>query len=164
MGFEWPVAASTSKDSRLSSCRVMSPEPIRPEDGRGTARLGAQMTAGSGHLPGDSTSPLVSICIPTFNADRWIQECLESALAQIYPRLEVLIIDDASTDETVELVRAVDDKRIRVLVNEPNIGLVRNWNKCIEMARGEFIKFLVHDDILYPDCVQKMMRLLLSNE
>src|SRR5260370_15442931 len=104
MGFEWPVAASTSKDSRLSSCRVMSPEPIRPEDGRGSARLDAQMTAASRHLPDDSTSPLVSICIPTFNADRWIQECLESALAQIYPRFEVLIIDHAPTHDTGGLV------------------------------------------------------------
>ncbi len=142
----------------------MSHEPIRPEDGRGSARLDAQMTAASRHLPDDSTSPLVSICIPTFNAARWIQACLESALAQTYTPLEVLIIDDASTDETVELIRAVDDKRIRVLVNEQNVGLAQNWNKCIEMSRGDFIKFLFHDDILYPDCVEKMMRLLRSNE
>jgi glycosyltransferase involved in cell wall biosynthesis len=142
----------------------MSHEPIRPEDGRGSAGLDEQMTAASRHLPDDSTSPLVSICIPTFNAARWIQECLESSLAQTYAPLEVLIIDDASTDQTVELVRAVDDKRIRLLVNEQNIGLVRNWNKCIEMSHGDFIKFLFHDDILYPDCVEKMMGLLLSNE
>jgi glycosyltransferase involved in cell wall biosynthesis len=142
----------------------MSHEPIRPEDGRGSAELDEQMTATSRHLPDDSTSPLVSICIPTFNAARWIPDCLESALAQSYPRVEVLIIDDASTDETVELIRAVDDERIRLQVNEQNIGLARNWNKCIEVARGDFIKFLFHDDILYPDCVEKMMQLLLSNE
>ena len=142
----------------------MSHEPIRPEDGRGSAELDEQMTATSRHLPDDSTLPLVSICIPTFNAARWILECLESGLTQSYPRLEVLIIDDASTDETVKLVRAVDDERIRLLVNEQNIGLAQNWNKCIEMSRGDFIKFLFHDDILYPDCVEKMMQLLLLNE
>src|SRR5712691_12790791 len=142
----------------------MSHEPIRPEDGRGSAELDEQMTATSRHPPDDSTSPLVSICIPTFNAARWILDCLVSALAQSYPSLEVLVIDDASTDETVELIRSIDDERIRLLVNEQNIGLARNWNKCIEMSRGDFIKFLFHDDILYPDCVEKMMRLLLSNE
>lgn len=142
----------------------MSHEPIRPEDGRGSAELDGQMTAPSRHLPDDSTLPLVSICIPTFNAARWILDCLESALGQTYLRLEVLIIDDASTDETVELIRSIDDQRIRLLVNERNIGLARNWNKCIEMSRGDFIKFLFHDDVLYPDCVEKMMRLLISNE
>jgi glycosyltransferase involved in cell wall biosynthesis len=142
----------------------MSHEPIRPEDGRGSAELYDQMTAASRPLPDDSTSPLVSICIPTFNAARWIKDCLGSALAQTYAPLEVLILDDASTDETVELIHSVDDERIRLQVNEQNIGLVPNWNKCIEMSRGDFIKFLFHDDILYPDCVGKMMRLLLSNE
>jgi len=142
----------------------MSHESIRPEDGRGSAELDKEMTATSRHLSDDSTPPLVSICIPTFNAARWIQVCLESALAQTYPRLELLIIDDGSTDETVELVRSVDDERIRLLVNEQNIGLAHNWNKCIEMSRGNFIKFLFHDDILYPECVARMMRLLLSNE
>jgi glycosyltransferase involved in cell wall biosynthesis len=112
----------------------------------------------------DSTLPLVSVCIPTFNAARWILNCVESARAQSYPRLEVLIIDDESTDETVELIRSIDDERIRLVVNEQNIGLARNWNKCVEMSRGDFIKFLFHDDILYPDCVEKMMRLLLSNK
>ncbi len=141
----------------------MSHEPIRPDDGRGSAELDEQMTAPSRDLPG-SAFPFVSICIPTFNGARWIQDCLESALAQTYPRFEVLIIDDASTDDTVELVRALDDERIRLLVNDRNIGLARNWNKCLEMSRGDFIKFLFHDDILYPDCVEKMMQLLISDE
>ncbi len=142
----------------------MSHELIPPEDGRGSAEFDEQMTGASRHLSYDSTSPLVSICIPTFNAARWILDCLESALAQSYPSLEVLVIDDASTDETVELIRSIDDERIRLLVNEQNVGLTRNWNKCIEMSRGDFIKFLFHDDILYPDCVAKMIRLLLSNQ
>ncbi len=141
----------------------MSHELIRPGDGRGSGELSEQMTATSRHLSSDSTFPLVSVCIPTFNAARWILDCLESALAQSYPRFEVLIIDDASTDETVELIRSIEDERIRLVVNEQNIGLARNWNKCIEMSRGDFIKFLFHDDILYPDCVEKMMQLLLSN-
>ncbi len=111
-----------------------------------------------------STRPLVSICIPTFNAAAWIVECIESALAQSYPCLEVLIVDDASTDQTVKLIHAIDDPRIRLEINPQNIGLAPNWNRCIELARGDFIKFLFHDDILYPDCVEKMMQLILSNE
>jgi glycosyltransferase involved in cell wall biosynthesis len=142
----------------------MSHEPIRPEDGRGSAEPDKAMTATSRHLPRNSASPLVSICIPTFNAARWIQVCLESALAQTYPSLEILIVDDGSTDETVELVRSIDDERIRLMVNEQNVGLAQNWNRCIEMSRADFIKLLFHDDLLYPDCVEKMMQLLLSHE
>jgi glycosyltransferase involved in cell wall biosynthesis len=108
--------------------------------------------------------PLVSICIPTFNAAAWILECIGSALAQSYQDLEVLIVDDASTDETVKLIRAFSDPRIRLETNPQNIGLAPNWNRCIELSRGDFIKFLFHDDILYPDCVEKMMQLILSNE
>src|SRR5215831_6396543 len=109
-------------------------------------------------------APLVSICIPTFNAAAWIVECVRSALAQSYRRLEVLIVDDASTDETVKLISAIDDPRIRLEINPQNVGLAQNWNRCIELSRGDFIKFLFHDDILYPDCVEQMMELILSDE
>ena len=110
------------------------------------------------------TRPLVSVCIPTFNAAAWIVDCIGSALAQSYQNLEVLIVDDASTDETVKLIRAIHDPRIRLEINPQNIGLAPNWNRCIELSRGNFIKFLFHDDMLYPDCVEKMMQLILSNE
>ena len=135
----------------------MSHEPIRIEGGHVSAESSAQTDAA------DPTPPLVSICIPTFNAAKWILSCLESARAQSYSRLELLIVDDASTDATVELIRSIDDERIRLLINEQNVGLVRNWNRCIEESRGDFIKFLFHDDVLYPDCVERMMRVILSS-
>lgn len=106
--------------------------------------------------------PLVSLCIPTFNSEKWISECLNSALAQTYEPLEILIVDDASSDGTLELARSLKDERIRVISNEQNLGLVRNWNRCVQLARGMFIKFLLHDDILYTDCVKRMMELFLS--
>ncbi len=111
-----------------------------------------------------SDQPLVSICIPTFNAARWIRECLTSALAQTYQPIEVLVVDDASTDGTVELVQSLRDERTRVIVNELNVGMVNNWNRCIELAHGEFVKFLLHDDVLYPDCIEQMMRLFSDHE
>ncbi len=98
--------------------------------------------------------PLVSICIPTFNGARWIRECLTSALAQSYQPIEILVVDDGSTDGTVELVQSLKDERTRVIVNEQNQGMVHCWNKCIELARGEFVKFLFQDDVLYPDCTE----------
>jgi glycosyltransferase involved in cell wall biosynthesis len=142
----------------------MSHEVIRSAGRQGPVGFNESLTASSRPATSGSTFPLVSVCIPAFNAARWILDCLDSAVNQSYQPLEVLVIDDGSTDGTVELIRSIDDQRIRLLVNEQNIGLTRNWNKCIELARGDFIKFLFHDDILYPDCIEKMMRVVLSNE
>ena len=108
--------------------------------------------------------PLVSVCIPTFNAAKWILDCLNSALGQSYRPLEILVVDDASTDNTVDLLRSIKDERIRLVVNERNLGLVQNWNRCVELSRGSLVKFLFQDDLLYPLCVEKMMRLFLGEE
>lgn len=102
-------------------------------------------------------NPLVSICIPTYNAARWLEECVHSALAQTYGETEILIVDDASTDRTVEIARAFGDGRVRVSVNERNRGLVGNWNECVRLARGQYVKFLFQDDLLYPRCVERLM-------
>lgn len=110
------------------------------------------------------TAPLVSICIPTYNGAEWIRETINSALAQSYQSLEILIVDDASSDDTVELLRSFKDERIRIVVNEKNVGLAANWNRCVELARGTFIKFLFQDDILYPGCIEKLAGLLLTHE
>jgi glycosyltransferase involved in cell wall biosynthesis len=103
---------------------------------------------------------LVSICIPTYNGERFFRECLQSALCQTFTEFELLIVDDGSTDSTVNLAKqfAGKDSRIRVVQNERNLGLVENWNRCIHHARGEWIKFLHQDDVLAPQCLEKMLR------
>ncbi len=110
------------------------------------------------------TIPLVSICIPTYNGARWLEETLHSALAQTYSGLEILIVDDNSTDGTLDVVGSFDDSRIRVVVNERNIGAVRNRNRCVMLSKGSLIKFLFQDDILYPTCVEKMIRIFQEHE
>jgi glycosyltransferase involved in cell wall biosynthesis len=102
------------------------------------------------------SAPLVSVCLPTYNSAGFVAEALESALAQTYEPLEVLVVDNGSTDGTLELVRGYDDPRLRVSVNERNIGLVANHNQCIRLARGELVKFLHSDDVLYPDAVARL--------
>jgi glycosyltransferase involved in cell wall biosynthesis len=103
---------------------------------------------------------LVSLCIPTYNGAEHLRECLDSAIAQTYPSLEILILDDCSTDETVEIATnyARQHARIRVIRNDENRGLVGNWNRCVDLARGEWIKFLFQDDYLEPSCVETMRK------
>lgn len=107
---------------------------------------------------------LVTICIPTYNGEAWIHEAIRSALAQTYATTEILVVDDASTDNTTNIVRSIQDSRIRLEINRRRLGLVRNWNKCLQLSRGKFIKPLFQDDVLYPRCVQYMQFLLGQSE
>jgi glycosyltransferase involved in cell wall biosynthesis len=106
------------------------------------------------------SAPLVSICIPAYNAERWIGDAVASALGQTLEDSEVLIVDNASTDATVEIVRAVGDPRVHVTVNETNVGAVRNFNRCAALARGRYVKYLHADDVIYPTCNERMAALL----
>ena len=102
----------------------------------------------------------VSICVPTYNGTRYLKRCLDSALAQTFEDFELVIVDDGSTDATPEIVRHYSsrDPRIRVWRNARNLGLVRNWNRCVELASGEWVKFLFQDDLLEPSCLERMLQ------
>ena len=95
----------------------------------------------------------MSVCIPTYNAARWIDATIRSVLGQSRGDFELLILDDASTDDTLEIVRRFDDPRIRLLVNETNRGAEAAWNRLLAEATGRFVKLLCCDDLLYPDCL-----------
>lgn len=101
---------------------------------------------------------LITIAIPVFNGERYLKSCLESAINQTYDDIEILVIDDGSTDNSLELVKSYEkiDTRIRVISNPKNLGLVGNWNKCLKEARGEWIKILFQDDLIRSDSVEIM--------
>lgn len=103
--------------------------------------------------------PRVSICIPTYNGARYLEACLDSVLGQTYSDIEILVVDDGSTDTTFEILEryAANDQRIRLVRNKNNFGLVGNWNRCVELARGEWIKFVFQDDLIAPTCVEEML-------
>jgi len=113
---------------------------------------------GSSAAP-ESRRPAVSVCIPTFNGGPWLREAIESALAQDYADLEVVVCDDASTDDTVAVAQAFGDERVRVVVNRERAGMARNWNQSVLESRGAHIKFLMQDDLLAPGCVGRMLDL-----
>jgi len=101
----------------------------------------------------------ISICIPTYNGAKFIGESLESALCQTIADTEVLVVDDASRDDTVAIVEAFarKDPRVRLVVNSTNQGLVANWNRALDLACGEWIKYLFQDDLLDPTCVERLL-------
>jgi len=108
-------------------------------------------------------SPKISVLIPTYNYARFLPEAIESVLAQEFRDFELLIVDDCSSDNTAEVVKPFcsRDARVRFTVNPTNLGMVNNWNYCLEQARGEYIKFLFGDDKLWhPQALGQMAALL----
>jgi len=106
-------------------------------------------------------SPKVSILIPTYNYADYLDETIQSVLDQTFSDFELIIVDNNSTDHTQEVVkRYLSDPRISFYKNEKNLGLVGNWNRCIEYARGEFIKFLCADDKFHPRLLEKFIPIM----
>jgi glycosyltransferase involved in cell wall biosynthesis len=103
-------------------------------------------------------SPTISVCIPVYNGASYLDDCLRSVIAQTYANIEILLVDDGSTDDSISIIKkwAAQDARIRLIQNEKNLGLTGNWIKCIEQSRGAWIKFLFQDDLMRADCVEKM--------
>lgn len=98
-------------------------------------------------------TPRVSILIPVYNRADCIEATLASALGQTVTDLEVVVVDNCSSDASWELIQAVAsrDARVRAFRNDSNIGPVRNWRRCVQEARGEFGKILWSDDLLHPE-------------
>src|SRR6478735_7775412 len=104
-----------------------------------------------------SPEPLVSICMPAYQAAAWIGDAIESALAQTWQNFELIVVDDASSDSTLAVARSYDDLRLRVEANPRNLGQARNHNRAAELSRGAYVKFLHADDRLAPDCLETMV-------
>ncbi|WP_339425817.1 glycosyltransferase family 2 protein [Pseudomonas proteolytica] len=104
-----------------------------------------------------STKPLVSILVPVYNREGIISETLSSALSQTYENIEVIVVDNASTDGTWSVISdyANRDSRVKAFKNESNLGPVRNWLRCVECATGMFAKILWSDDLISPDFLEK---------
>jgi glycosyltransferase involved in cell wall biosynthesis len=102
----------------------------------------------------------ISILMPVYNMDQYLEGAIKSALTQTYPEFELLIIDDQSTDHTAEIVKSFKDKRIKYFLNEKNLGPIKNFNKCLHLADTEFIVFLHADDQLKPNMLEKSYKLL----
>lgn len=104
--------------------------------------------------------PRVSVIMPSYNKEKYIAKSIASILNQTYKDFELLIIDDVSTDSSVDIIQSFDDKRIRFYQNKQNVGMAANRNIGIEKAEGEFIALLDADDLSTEDRLEKEVRFL----
>ena len=117
-----------------------------------------------------NNKPLVSILVPVYGTEKYIEQCAKSILAQDYDNLEVIFVDDKTPDKSIDLLRRTVEKsdsqiknKIRIIQLEQNRGLPGVRNVLLDNARGEYISFVDSDDYLSPDAISSMMDVAISN-
>lgn len=114
-------------------------------------------------MSNSDSAPLVSICIPAYNAGNTIRDTLNSLLMQSYENFEIIVSDNASTDETLKIVSEFKDSRIRVYRNEVNIGGEANFNRCLQLSSGKYTAIFHADDIYEPNMLEMQVCFLEAN-
>jgi glycosyltransferase involved in cell wall biosynthesis len=101
----------------------------------------------------------VSICLPVYNGETYLDSAIDSVLAQTFADFELIIVDDCSTDESFAIAQkyAASDARVRVFRNGKNLGLFQNYNRCLNEAKGTFIKTFAQDDVLEPTMLETVV-------
>jgi succinoglycan biosynthesis protein ExoO len=104
-------------------------------------------------------NPKVSVIIPAYNTEAYIGEAIKSALEQTLHDIEVIVVDDASSDKTVEIAKSFIDQRLKVIVNQQNVGAAAARNRALRAAQGEWIAVLDSDDWYAPERLEKLVSL-----
>ena len=94
---------------------------------------------------------LVSVCIPVYNPGPFLATAVASVLSQNHPNFELILVDDQSTQPILPILAQFDDLRLKFFQNTHNLGLVGNWNRCLQLANGDYITIFHQDDVMQPD-------------
>jgi len=108
--------------------------------------------------------PKVSICVPNYNYGMYIGDTIKSILDQTYTDFELIIVDDASTDNSMDVINGFHDQRLKVHANKSNLGITANWNKCLEYATGEYIAIFHSDDLYHREMIEHEVNILAKEE
>ena len=107
---------------------------------------------------------LVSIIMPNYNGSKFLNDAIKSVIDQTYPNWELIIVDDCSTDNSLEIIKQFNDSRIRVIENKENSGAAVSRNNAIEVADGRWIAFLDSDDLWISEKLEKQIKYMHDNE
>jgi glycosyltransferase involved in cell wall biosynthesis len=109
--------------------------------------------------------PLISVALCTYNGEKFLREQIDSILAQTYKNLEIVIVDDCSTDKTTNIINAYaeKDKRIKLFQNESNLGFNKNFERALGLTSGEYIAISDQDDIWLPQKLQSLLDNIKNN-
>lgn len=102
----------------------------------------------------------ITIITASYNYEKYIKETIESIIAQTYTDWELIVIDDCSTDNSVEVIKSFKDSRIKLVVNEENLGLAKTLEKAVKMAKGDWIAFLESDDLWTKNYLEEKIKII----
>ena len=108
-------------------------------------------------------TPRITVLMPVYNGEAFVEEAIKSILDQTFSDFELLVVNDGSTDRSLEILQSIHDPRIRVLNNPRNLGLIATLNKGLDLARGEYIARMDCDDVSHPTRLKKQFRFLEDN-
>jgi glycosyltransferase involved in cell wall biosynthesis len=108
-------------------------------------------------------TPLISVLMPVYNAELFLTDTIESVLNQTFKNFEFIIIDDGSTDRSIDIIRSYSDHRIKLFQNKKNIGTTATLCKGIDLCQAEYIARLDHDDICYPSRLERQYEFIRLN-
>lgn len=135
------------KNTEITSEDSIRVNMIYPED---------ELETGKSMMPLDS--PLISVVMGTYNGEKYLREQLESIYGQTYKNIEVIVSDDCSTDNTVEILKGFSrDYGLIFTINKKNLGLVKNFEKVLSLAKGDYIALADQDDIWYPGKIEMLL-------
>lgn len=100
-------------------------------------------------------TPAVSVCIPAYQAERYLADTVRSVLSQTFTDFELVVLDNASTDRTPEILAGFDDSRLRVVRNESVLPLADNWNRAVAETSAPLVKLVCADDLLHASCLER---------
>ena len=106
----------------------------------------------------------ISIVTASYNYENYIKESIQSVLNQTYEDWELIIVDDCSTDNSVNVIKSFQDDRIKLFINKQNLGLAKTLELGIKRATGDWIIFLESDDLITPDYIAKKIQVILNNK
>lgn len=109
---------------------------------------------------GPEQVPAVSVCIPLYNKERYVGETIRSVLAQTYGDYELVVLDNASTDDSLAVVRGFDDPRIRLVRNSATVPMTENYNRVMAAARAPIVKLINADDQITPTALERQVAIL----
>lgn len=112
---------------------------------------------------GDRVAGLVSVVMPSFNTEKYIKDAIDSVLRQTYNNIELIVVDDCSTDNSVDIVKKYDDPRIQLIVNKCNKGAAFSRNIALKKSKGEWIAFLDSDDIWEPKKLEEQIKFMANS-
>lgn len=111
----------------------------------------------------NNSNPLVSVILPVFNAQNTILDALNSIVAQTYTNIEIIVINDGSSDASEQLIKSINDFRIKYVVNDSNKGLIYTLNRGLQMAKGKYIARMDADDFSLPSRLEKQVEVMEAN-